>query len=549
MMFYELMPGIVQADKGFELNQPGNVFNRKSGSNSQNMSFNNILKKSMTYNGNTKNEIGLFNLRSNQIRGDKAVSREDAAKIEGNRQNKEYLTFRERIKDNAKTGFDSKPDDARYKNDESVKSEDEADVRNTSERRQTSQTPHVLDIFAQILGLNTADLQNILEECSIDPDSFDNRNSLYENAYALSQILGLNVPQRETLVKMLIMADEAIESLSDAQMAEIGGSEFGDGNNEVSFNSLADDVKNTAGSSIPDVNPQSAGLGKLLAELKNKISEKLNEYAVRLEADESGVLNELRGLNKSMLENVPAKYRELLRQEPELGIDGAPDVEISEKALDAKAGETDSDNGNEGTDENVCLHKETKIADTSDDAIENRTQEVFSAFLIDRPEINRDIGAYSPEIVYRQNEIIDQVINNAKLILSGDKSEMIMNLKPNSLGKISLKVVTENGIVTARFVAENQQVKQVLESNMELLKDSLEKQGLNVQGFSVSVGQDSDKPGWNMPEPGRTASGRAGDRNYGNEDAGVPGELEVIQLGINRRDPYHWDDNTINLTA
>jgi flagellar hook-length control protein FliK len=83
-------------------------------------------------------------------------------------------------------------------------------------------------------------------------------------------------------------------------------------------------------------------------------------------------------------------------------------------------------------------------------------------------------------------------VEKSKVTMTGDKTEMAMELKPESLGKLQLKIVTEQGILTAKFVAESQQVKQILESNMQTLKDSLESQGFNVQGFSVSVRQDSN---------------------------------------------------------
>jgi len=65
---------------------------------------------------------------------------------------------------------------------------------------------------------------------------------------------------------------------------------------------------------------------------------------------------------------------------------------------------------------------------------------------------------------------------------------MVIDLKPEHLGKLELKIVTERGMVVAKFVAENEQVKAALESNMNMLKESLEKQGFLVEGFSVTVG-------------------------------------------------------------
>jgi len=50
-------------------------------------------------------------------------------------------------------------------------------------------------------------------------------------------------------------------------------------------------------------------------------------------------------------------------------------------------------------------------------------------------------------------------------------------------------LLSDNGIITARFVAENYQVKEIIESNFNTLHESLNAQGLNVSQLSVSVGE------------------------------------------------------------
>lgn len=87
-----------------------------------------------------------------------------------------------------------------------------------------------------------------------------------------------------------------------------------------------------------------------------------------------------------------------------------------------------------------------------------------------------------------RDNLVKQVMDSAKVLLTEDKAEMVMHLKPESLGKLSLSIVTERGIVVAKFAAESMQVKQIIEANLPQLKDALEQQGINVQGFSVSVG-------------------------------------------------------------
>ncbi|HHV99002.1 MAG TPA: flagellar hook-length control protein FliK [Clostridiaceae bacterium] len=152
----------------------------------------------------------------------------------------------------------------------------------------------------------------------------------------------------------------------------------------------------------------------------------------------------------------------------------------------------------------------------------------------------------SVENVKSGNEIIRQVVDKAKVILDGDKSEMILSLKPESLGKLSLKVVTENGIVIAKFVAENDQVKQILEANMHLLKENLESQGLNVQSFSVSVRQDSGN------EKGYYSDEKEGRRNLNVKIQNIP-VAAANPSGFIQTETgsayLNWGTSTINLTA
>jgi len=91
--------------------------------------------------------------------------------------------------------------------------------------------------------------------------------------------------------------------------------------------------------------------------------------------------------------------------------------------------------------------------------------------------------------VINKADILHQVAEKVRVFTTSERSEMIIQLKPESLGKIQLQVIHERGEVIAKFLAENEQVKAILESNMQYLRDSLEKSGVDIQSLSVSVGQ------------------------------------------------------------
>ncbi len=93
------------------------------------------------------------------------------------------------------------------------------------------------------------------------------------------------------------------------------------------------------------------------------------------------------------------------------------------------------------------------------------------------------------------NELFDQIVSKASVILSTRRSEMHIQLEPKILGQASLKIVVEDGVVSGRFMVENQAVKSFLEENIHVLKESLEARGLEFEEINIflgSHGRDSD---------------------------------------------------------
>lgn len=93
--------------------------------------------------------------------------------------------------------------------------------------------------------------------------------------------------------------------------------------------------------------------------------------------------------------------------------------------------------------------------------------------------------------------ILNQVVNAANMSfnLEDETSEMLIKLKPNSLGNVELKVSIEKGVLLAEFNVESQIVKEALESNLADLRNALSDKGFNVHDLNVSVGQDQQKQG------------------------------------------------------
>lgn len=83
--------------------------------------------------------------------------------------------------------------------------------------------------------------------------------------------------------------------------------------------------------------------------------------------------------------------------------------------------------------------------------------------------------------------IIRQVGEQIRVQVTADTSFMEMQLNPEHLGKLGLSVELKQGMLTARFVAENEQVKEAIENQAVVLREDLNRQGVKVEAIEVTV--------------------------------------------------------------
>ncbi|MFA5523319.1 MAG: flagellar hook-length control protein FliK [Tissierellales bacterium] len=89
-----------------------------------------------------------------------------------------------------------------------------------------------------------------------------------------------------------------------------------------------------------------------------------------------------------------------------------------------------------------------------------------------------------------KENIFEQIVDQVKIDM-GKKDEIRIKLKPDFLGEISLKLSSEKGVITAKAYVENYSIKQLIESNLDTLKESMKELGLKFEALDVSVGKDS----------------------------------------------------------
>jgi|GEM_PF-3202438 flagellar hook-length control protein FliK len=86
------------------------------------------------------------------------------------------------------------------------------------------------------------------------------------------------------------------------------------------------------------------------------------------------------------------------------------------------------------------------------------------------------------------DSIIDQIVRSAKLTLTDTSSTMEMVLDPERLGKIYMEVTARDGAIKAKIMAENENVKNMLETRLDILQQNFKEQGIKVDSVEISVG-------------------------------------------------------------
>lgn len=83
--------------------------------------------------------------------------------------------------------------------------------------------------------------------------------------------------------------------------------------------------------------------------------------------------------------------------------------------------------------------------------------------------------------------IMRQIMDFMKISVRPESNHLMMQLHPASLGSLQIQLASKGGAVTAQFIAQNETVKAVLESQMITLKENFEQQGLKVEAIEVTV--------------------------------------------------------------
>jgi flagellar hook-length control protein FliK len=142
-----------------------------------------------------------------------------------------------------------------------------------------------------------------------------------------------------------------------------------------------------------------------------------------------------------------------------------------------------------------------------------------------------EIQSVSPRFIKLfEKEIIEQV---QKTILStankNGSHQISLTLNPEKLGEVKLTIQVDGNVVSAKINVENLQVKNIIEQNLQQLKEALDKQNLSAGSLDVNVGENEAR---DLQEKLHNAKIRAQNKTGFNGEEGVITDESQFELGV-----------------
>lgn len=101
-------------------------------------------------------------------------------------------------------------------------------------------------------------------------------------------------------------------------------------------------------------------------------------------------------------------------------------------------------------------------------------------------------------LVNEQIQNFAKIVDEMRVAFRGNKTTFDIKLEPESLGKLSVRINSENGVFNASFFVDSQKAKQAIENDIHILRQSLLEQGVNVQEINVQVGQSNQETNYHQ---------------------------------------------------
>lgn len=224
-----------------------------------------------------------------------------------------------------------------------------------------------------------------------------------------------------------------------------------------------------------------------------------DENAAQMVLELNGNLEELVA-NQAEAEGIPADILKQVAIESEVAVMPEPTAEIKADANIELTTET-SDVNVAVTEINVSESPKNETESKSDDNVGHRREDDNSESIAagvtnttnavnpDNPTVDfiQEANSVTESSQIDTIDIINQIQDHIRTEYKEDMTQLQMQLNPENLGTVNLTIAAKEGNVSAQLMAQNEAVQAALESQIAILRESLEQQGVKVEAIEVTV--------------------------------------------------------------
>lgn len=177
---------------------------------------------------------------------------------------------------------------------------------------------------------------------------------------------------------------------------------------------------------------------------------------------------------------------------------GGPDAETSTAQKSRGAESAAARSQSQGGPQNAAA-TEVRADETAADSPGEQTKPVTGDPLAKAGTIGTRSGARlasaaPPPLPAPEVDLANQIVQSAKLLLKNGQESIEIRLKPEILGKLFMRIEVVDRAMTAQMTVQSEQVKTMIESQLQSLQTALESSGLRLNRVAISV-EDSQRAG------------------------------------------------------
>ena len=276
----------------------------------------------------------------------------------------------------------------------------------------------------------------------------------------------------------------------------------------------------------PNFNADLKELLNQVEQIKNEVLDNGKISEIVPEVDPAGSkVEELENIeNMENVENIETDETDIaVDEEANVETEEVSDVKESVVENTTVASENTVETETNGQENGQMEQKETKKSDelSTDDSVNVNAvrPEDFAARLTE--DLSAKVGERQAITIVRQ--VVEQVSMQTKQGMT----TMELQLYPAHLGRVVVQLVSKDGHVTAQIAAESEAAKNALESQLTLLKENLNNQGVKIENVEVTIASHAFEQ--NM-QGERNSEEQSGSKSRGRRAAQILGQNMAMEV-------------------